>query len=377
MSDPLPPAAGRRRRRARPALAASALILSVVAPGPVANALAPAKHDPSGIAPIDQSAWFWDEQISGVDVSGSPPEAVPDPSVPSGDVAVAGPEESGNPQKETYLQFDVSEIPPGSTIDSFVLTLPVDPSGTNLIPTGSAAPIIACAPEQSWPPGQAEAFSSKPSDDCTTNSPKVIGNRTNTSFSVNIASIAEQWVEPSGLDFGVAITNDPNNTTTVYQIDFGPASSLSSLQGAVTYTPPASIQVITTTVPATFATVPSTVPPVPATSPVVAAPAPSAPAPVETTPPTTPAPAIAALAPSTTTPPKAALAAASSTPPAGFWIVLILLLLLLVLASYTLGGVPVATEVTGRGVSRVLGRSMRSSAEHTQAPIEPPPSNRR
>lgn len=219
-------------------------------PGLAASAAAP--RPVTVHAPISQSDWFWREQISNIGGQGvAPPSSMSDPSVPAGDLAVAGPEgpdgtqstpsqssaTQTGPEKETYLAFDMSAVPEGATITAFRLTLPVDPAGGNV--NLSDTKIVACAPQQDWSAGSgADSFSGKPTDNCT-GAPVVSPGKGDTSFSVNIPALAQTWVQPGGLNFGVAITDSPNNTTTAYQVVFGPSSALTGLTATVSFLPPA------------------------------------------------------------------------------------------------------------------------------------------
>ncbi|MHB1712403.1 MAG: DNRLRE domain-containing protein, partial [Acidimicrobiales bacterium] len=190
---------------------------------------------------VTQSNWFWSGQATNIGGTGiSPPSPLTDPTVPAGDLAVAGPQQNGQPSKESYLEFDVSAIPAGSTITSFTISLPVDPNGTNFAPIGSQAPIVACTPTNNWSEGPgAQSFSGKPKDRCATSAPKVTTRNGGKIYTADIAPIAQQWVQPGGNNFGVAITDDPQNTSTAYQAVFGPATAIAQLTASVTYSPPA------------------------------------------------------------------------------------------------------------------------------------------
>lgn len=201
---------------------------------------------------VSQSDYFWREQLTNVAGQGAaPPQRASDPSVPSGDLAVAGPEgpdgtqtapsqstpTQTGPEKETYLAFDLSAIPVGATIDTFRLTLPVDPAGQNVNVSGQE--MVACAPQGDWSAGSgADSFSSKPADQCAAKPPALAAADSGKAFSVDITPIAQQWVQAGALNFGVAITDNPANNSTPYQVVFGPAAKLTGLTATVTYTPP-------------------------------------------------------------------------------------------------------------------------------------------
>ncbi|MHB8452664.1 MAG: hypothetical protein ACYDAQ_19755 [Mycobacteriales bacterium] len=322
---------------------------------------------------VTQYTYFWREQPGDIAGTGVAPPSGPlsDPTVPAGDVAVSGPEAAATPatpagpDKETYVEYDVSALPQGSVIDAFLITLPVDPAGQNATPTGTVPPIIACSPLNAWSGGaNAQAFSGKPKDACAVSAPKVTATAGGKAYTANVASIAQQWFAEGALNLGVAITDDPNNSSTAYQVVFGPPAALEKLTASVTYTPPAQATPVTATV-SGVVTSPGSAPPTStgttATFPVTA---PAAfPAPVAGVPASAPAPVTASspqVAPASG--PTAAAAAAvipptSALPPLLFWLVALGVVGLLAVASLTLGGaVPVLPRTGGRGVAQALSR---------------------
>ncbi|MHB8681588.1 MAG: DNRLRE domain-containing protein [Acidimicrobiales bacterium] len=280
-----------------------------------------------------QSTWYWREQVSNVQGTGvAPPVPLTDPSVPSGDLAVSGPEVNGQPDKETYLEFDVSALPPGSTISSFVVTLPVDSSAQTALPTATPPPIVACAPQGSWSGGQGgQSFSGRPAEKCATDAPKFTSSDGGKSYKADITSIAQGWTSGGAINFGVAVTDDPANTSTAYQVVFGPAASIARLTASVTYEPASSAgggvsSGDTTTGSTVFAggSFLSGLPSVPVPTGSAATPTTTAPvAPTRSR-------ALRSAAP----------AGAGAVPPAGFWIVGLLLLAVLLASSLVLGDEP-------------------------------------
>lgn len=312
---------------------------------------------------LTQSTWYWQGEVSGIPSTGAAPQTIPDPTVPSGDLAVGGPEQQGQATAETYLEFDVSAIPAGSTISSFKISLPVDPSSQNLVPAGTVPPIVACAPQETWSgaPGP-QPFGQKPSEHCDSSAPKVTSSDRGKTYTVDVASIAGEWVS-SGQNFGVAITNDPSNTTTAYQVAFGPSSAIGNLQATVEYVPPASgLGASSGVIPAavgTSGTEPSApaapaVGATPSLLPVTSEPA-SAPA---TAAPAQAAPSVAPIGqPSRVSPTATRSAAATSVPPAGFWVVGVLLAVLIAACMLELRRSPESElTVSERGVGRMLSR---------------------
>ncbi|MHB8437883.1 MAG: DNRLRE domain-containing protein [Acidimicrobiales bacterium] len=312
---------------------------------------------------LTQSTYFWREQETNVGGSGvSPPSPVTDPTVPNGDVAVAGPEANGQPDKETYLEFDVSAIPAGSTVTSFVVTLPVDSSGQNFTPTATAPPIIACLPQNSWSGNTGgQSFSGKPADTCATNAPKFTSNDGGKTYTADIASLAQSWID--GINTGVAVADDPSNTSTAYQVVFGPAASITQLTASITYTPPSStVSVTTTTIlggggggggGGSSISIPNIVVPVsPGSSGVTGSNAPTA------TSTTAPAPAS-----SGSTRALGHYALAGDAPPVGFWLFGLLLVAVLIAASLVLGDEPTEdVERSERSRRRLVLASYRHAA---------------
>jgi hypothetical protein len=285
----------------------------------------------------------------------APPQQVPNPSVPDGDLAVAGPEAPaaagtpGGPVAESYLSFDMSSVPVGSTITSFKLSLPVDGSGVSA--NASAASIVACAPKAAWSGGEsAAAYGGKPADACDVHSPKLTAADGGKRFTVDIAPLAQQWVKPNALDLGVAIRDNPANSSTLYQVVFGPASALAQMTASVTFRAASAGPIVAgggaSLPPRPVASVP---PSNPAPLPTVAPPPPGAPVQVASAP---PAPVVA---PTRTVVAAAIRPADRSSPPLGFWVALVLVVLLLGATTFVLADVrPLPTTTPDRGVARAL-----------------------
>lgn len=341
---------------------ALAAIGSVLLPAPLLLTVAQASPVKTVTVPLSQASWFWRAQAGVIGSTGvAPPAPAPNPSVPSGDLAVAGPEAPAaagtpaGPVAETYLSFDMSSVPAGSTITSFVLSLPVDAGGVNANPAGAS--IVACAPKTAWSGGEAAAaYGGKPADACDVHSPKLAAADGGKRYTVDIAAIAQQWVKPHALNLGVAITDNPANTTTVYQVVFGPAAALARLGASVTYRPPGAGTgpIVATGGTATSAAPPPTAP-APSTQvpPVSPAPLPTGPSAQVSNP---PAPVVAP-----TTPAAAAATRPSdgSAPPLGFWIALALVVMVLATAAFVLADPRVSPSRTpDRGVAKALRTRM-------------------
>jgi hypothetical protein len=197
-------------------------------------------------------------------------------------------------------------------------------------------------------------------------SPKVTSSDGGKHYTVNIADIAQQWVRPNALNLGVAISDNPANTSTVYQLVFGPATALSHLTASVTYRPSAQPGPIVAGGGASSAASP----PPAASAPAVAT-GPPPPIPVASPPSGQPAQVAAPPAPVVAPPaPTVALAlkAAGSAPPFGFWIALVLILLLLGATTVVLADPSVSpTQTPDRGVARAL-RARLSFTPRLQEP---------
>jgi hypothetical protein len=347
-------------RSTRPRLFLLAVCGFVVFPAPVLLSSAHAADAVTVKVPVSQASWFWRGQPGAIGSTGiAPPAQVPDPSVPNGDLAVAGPEVPAaaglpaGPVAETYLAFDLTAVPVGSTITSFIVSLPVDAKGVSADPLG--AQLIACAVRTGWAGGlQASAYGGKPTDACDVHSPKLKAVDGGDRYTVDIADLAQRWVSSNALNLGVAITDNPANSTTIYQVVFGPASVLGKLTAAVTYLAPdggAAGQ------PNAGGAVP----------PPTAAPTPGhVPATFEPLPPGMPAEV--AQPPAATVPSVAPVVAMtvqqgdSSAPPLGFWIALVLVVLLLGTTTFVLADPRNANAITihpDRGVAKAL-RSRRT-----------------
>ncbi|HVV75780.1 MAG TPA: DNRLRE domain-containing protein [Mycobacteriales bacterium] len=319
-----------------PRLVITAAIGTVLLPVPTLLGSAHAGTAVTVKVPLAQASWFWRGQPGAIGSTGiAPPAAVPDPEVPAGDLAVSGPEAPAaaglpaGPIAETYLLFDVSSLPVGATVTSFVVSLPVDSKGVTADPVG--ATIIACPATTGWSGGQtAAAYGGKPTDGCDVHSPKLTAVDGGDRYTVDIADIAQRWVKPNALNLGVAITDNPTNTLTAYQVVFGPPTALTGLAATVTYTAPASE--------------PTSAPPS-AGGRVVATGTGSGgdATPVTTTEPLPPGlPAQVAQPPAPTVAPVTPVVAMTvkpadpSAPPLGFWVALVLIVLLLGATTFVL-----------------------------------------
>ncbi|HVT22650.1 MAG TPA: hypothetical protein VHE57_14815, partial [Mycobacteriales bacterium] len=272
--------------------------------------------------------------------------------VPAGDLAVAGPQAPAaatlpaGPVAESYLMFDVSDLPVGSTISSFVISLPVDAKGVTVDPLGAG--MVACAVKTGWSGGQqASPYSGKPTDGCDVHSPKLKAVDDGERYTVDIAEIAQRWVRPDALNLGVAITDNPANATTIYQVVFGPRSALSKLTASVTYVPPEAAERSAPAGPSPGAPA-SGSPPGHGAAPVITFEPlpPGMPAVVAQPPAAAPARPVVAMTVRSADP---------SSPPLGFWIALVLVVALLGATTYVLADSHVTLTIRPqRGVAKAL-----------------------
>jgi hypothetical protein len=327
---------------------------SLLLPAPVLLSTANAADAATVKVPLTQASWFWRGQPGAIGTTGiAPPAQVPNPSVPRGDLAVAGPEAPAagglpaGPIAETYLSFDMTEVPVGSTIESFVITLPVDPKGITADPLGAS--IVACAVRTGWAGGlEASAYGGKPTDGCDVHSPRLKAIHSGDGFTVDIAEIAQHWVKPNALNLGIAITDNPANNTTIYQVVFGPKAALSDLTASVTFVPPAEAVEPGTTSPPQAVSPPGNPDHADAAPVITFSPLPPG-MPAEVAAP--PAPAIAPSVPAI------ALTTASdpSSPPLGFWIALVMIVLLLGTTTFVLADPRTAVAFRpDRGIAKAL-----------------------
>jgi hypothetical protein len=219
---------------------------------------------------VEQSAWFWAEQVGGEAAGGVGwPVGVPRPAsgVPEGDLAVAytgktevnaeTKETESVPDKETYLRWDVYDVPEGSYVDSFVFTMFVDPAATTntalpevAVPgqpaKGGQPVVVACLPKSGFAEADGEPFLDKPQDNCSS---QIVGayDAVKKSYTFDASVIAQDWVD--GLDnHGLAI-RPMTDATDPFQLSFLPASKVTA---TLTYTPATPVAPVPTYEPAPF-----------------------------------------------------------------------------------------------------------------------------
>jgi hypothetical protein len=209
---------------AAPGLSLVGTGVAVAAPG-----LAGTKTAKPGVV---QAAWYWQTALRQADPPVDPNEVpVTEPSgVPDGDFAVANTASDGSSSKLSVLAFDIGSLEPGTTVDEFTLTLTLDgsPDATS-INTAAAAP-VACLPTRAWPTGDPGPMADAPAVNCTAKvAPKVDGS----TYTFQLADLAQSWVDDQNL--GVAIVNDPANTTTPFQLVF---TGVKTVKATIKFTPP-------------------------------------------------------------------------------------------------------------------------------------------
>lgn len=338
----------------------------VLVPAGIAQA-APARSASASVSvspTVLQSAWFWQtayEQASPPVAAGPAPATEPS-GVPAHDLAVAHTSNDGTSSKMTVLAFNLGALKPGTTIDSFTVSVKLDASPDAGNANAAAAPIVACLPTRLWAPANGGDYTNEPPVDC---SGKATANVKGDTYTFTIPSIAQQWVDDQNV--GVALVNDPANTSTPFQAVF---SGAKTVKATMNYTPPVTTPPVATgtsggtsgggstatggsqTATGAGSTGPAAAPP-PA-GPVDLPPA----GPVTgTTPGRGQAPQVAGSTPTGAAPTPVALRApAPSAPDTAFWIGAVAIALLLVTAAVVLAdpSVPVPTATTSR-----LGRVLR------------------
>lgn len=304
-----------------------------------------------------QAGWFWETayQQANPPVAAGPLPATEPSGVPDGDFAVAHTSNDASSSKMTALAFDIGTPAPGSFINTFTFSVTVDSSSqaTN-IGTG-AQPIVACLPTQLWSPAVGGDYTGEPAVDCSTKvKPKVKGS----TYTFEIPAIAQDWVDDQNV--GVALVNDPDNTSTPFQVVFtGPKT----VKATMSYTPGTPVPAATTppggslggssSVGGTTSSGGSVPPPAMGNAP---------PAPNVTTSDVGQAPQVAP----TSNPqlkPVAKVSAASSLPSRGFWMGAAAFAFLILLMSLVLGDQPQPAGAAGSRLDRVLrGASADTSA---------------
>ncbi|HEU0129795.1 MAG TPA: hypothetical protein VFQ85_02250 [Mycobacteriales bacterium] len=299
---------------------------------------------------VVQGSWYWADQsmIVGPEVV-NPPQQLS--GVPAKQLAVAYTGKDGtNPDKVTYLAWDVSAIPAGSTVAKFEFTIPVSTDPTAVQVTPPDYKLVACAAIGDFTPVEGGGFNQKPADDCSLSSTGTY-DATAKAWTFEVAAMADRWAKgdpPSG----IGILPDPD-TKTPFQVVFQAPATVKTV---AEFTLPAPVVPTTAPTPEPVPSAPAFVsngntgvalpPAVPVTVPQpVAQPQPSA------APPT-----VALTTPTRPVVPARALAfPKSSGLPAAFWGGALAAVALLGLASLMLGDATVAVQSTrGRAVTRSL-----------------------
>ncbi|HVE63515.1 MAG TPA: hypothetical protein VNB94_06920 [Mycobacteriales bacterium] len=183
--------------------------------------------------PVDVAAWFWDDQsddvraqvprnASGVpadglavaitDGAGRAPETQPnDPKDPADDEA------QKRSNKETFLSWNLDAIPTGSIVDSFSVTLLVDPAGRSAelpplavpgqVPRGGQPSIMACRPLVGFGEADGAGYADKPALDCRDAATGAYDAKTD-SYTFDLTVFAQDWVDGLIDNFGVGLRPD-------------------------------------------------------------------------------------------------------------------------------------------------------------------------
>jgi hypothetical protein len=185
-----------------------------------------------------QAAWFWQNAYEQANppVAAGPLPATEPSGVPDGDLAVAHSSNDASSSKMTTLAFDLGTVTPGSFIDKFTFSVTVDgdPRATN-----SPSPaVVACLPTRLWPAAMGGDYTDEPAVDCSSKvKPKVDGS----TYTFEISQFAQSWIDDQNL--GVALVNDPDNTSTPFQVVFTGAKTV---KATMSYTPGTTTPPLTT-----------------------------------------------------------------------------------------------------------------------------------
>lgn len=319
--------------------------------------------------PLSRASWYWHPVSADAPAAGVPSEPS---AVPKGDLPVASRDGKGTPSKLTLLGFALPADSADGTVSAFDLTLTIDPSATNVVP--SDLKVVVAPAQRDWldgGTGQQDVSNAPPVDDTAV----VDGTLTPDGKAVlfHASAVAQHWL--SDVNYGLEVLPKPGYATP-FQVSFlgrksvtasmsyspggptgtgaAPGGPGSSSPGSLGGTSPstaggAAPAGSTSLIPLLLGSAPSDassgtaslLPGLPATAPSVAGPQ-AAPAP--------------AVAPATVAAAEARpLAVISGSPPGGLIVTGGLLLGLLVLVSLLLGSDPEVSSVTEQpGLPSVL-----------------------
>jgi len=203
----------------------------MLAPGAWAEPVAQAGSTQSVNPDVLQTAWFWQTAVQQANPPVPPPAPPPtEPSgIPKGDLAVAHTSADGTSSKMSTIAFQITGLKTGATVNSFKLSISLDSSGGATQLNQSGAPIVACLPTRLWSPAEGGSANDEPPVDCSTKAAAKVSGST---YSFDISGIAQQWVGDANL--GVALVNDPTNTSTPFQAAF----AVKSIKASMRFTPP-------------------------------------------------------------------------------------------------------------------------------------------
>ncbi len=194
----------RLRHRLQMALLAIPVALAIAAPFAVAQ---------SGTTyPVGDSAEAWYASTPGVGCS-SPIGCLP--------VAPANVENyppntlhvgalGGQEAARSYLEPDFSSLPPGATLLSGTMIVPIDTASGSGNESISAATIVACLVTQEFSDGESGSTQSPPSADCTNAIPAAYESA-NSTFTINLGHYLSDW-NNGAPELGIALEPAPNES---------------------------------------------------------------------------------------------------------------------------------------------------------------------
>ena len=222
----------KRGQRGATRFAAAGTLAVLLTPALAAPALAVATSPQETTAPIASSAWFWKHVASAAGTPADPLSAQEPSQVPAGDLAVAA-DVQGQPTKETFLAFDLSDVPAQAELAFVSLRMPLDTAATQMGQTQQS--LRVCVPTAGWPSGAGNDWSRKPAENCGIQT-KTSYDATTSTYTFDLGALADALLAPDAT--GIAIGPAPATAAAAapYQLVFKPATAVTL---AIAWTLPA------------------------------------------------------------------------------------------------------------------------------------------
>src|SRR4051812_13055208 len=170
---------------------------------------------------------------------GCPPQQAPTSPYPANTlhVGVAGGQESAR----SYLLPELTLVPPGSTILSATMTLPVATGSTDGTQSPAAAHVVACLSTQPFADGEQGSQQKPPKADCSTTA-KASYDGKKSALTLDLTSFVMAW-SGGTVPFGIALLPDAAAPTDAWHVTINghKRQGTPHVQTTVTFTPPAGI----------------------------------------------------------------------------------------------------------------------------------------